>query len=580
MYSNAEELTCNPFEPRAHAPLSPFMGLADPPLCGPESAPHSLGNNAMADAGAISALFAGMYGTAPVGIGAVQGARSELYGERPAAGTAWEACQPEVGEVDRGGLLHQSRAIGCSGPDEHSDVKADAEHIALMPSRQHADGELCETLPSAADASGFAGEQHGSVPTGPSPQTSEAAFAIPQSEQSHLGMVESAPHDSPLELEPLSQNPACQVAVAPLQAAQQGLHLADRTAEAELACEQGALEPRSVPAPHESSTPGKAEGTESPTPHKEENASAAQQTPLSKTILRVAKFTSDLMRLPAGLKEAGKYGLQKGAPIAAEAWHQVGRAGAAGEAFIARHLPSNAGRWVENTKNLLGYATLDPKTIMKHIGGRAKGAFTNSSKTAERLAGNALRRTLGKKSSLGRAIAGRGMEKTWPAAAIEHAVEKETARAEAKAGQTGGNFVERKLAAHAAKKAVMAETMRAAERAGILATEKGALQTGEKAAAKVVERVAVKEAASVGGKMAGKTLGKLIPGLNVGVSIGAAGLDLKEVFSSLRKRNYTGAAIEGVHAATDLAGVIPGIGGAVSLLGDALSIGAHWLTGR
>jgi hypothetical protein len=220
-----------------------------------------------------------------------------------------------------------------------------------------------------------------------------------------------------------------------------------------------------------------------------ESEAESESAPSGKTALRASKLASDIMRLPAALKAAGRNGNAKPSAFAG-AWPRLERAGAAGETFLARHLPNNAGRWVEHTKNALGYALQDPKTILKHLGGEAQNILRNAAQPS------------------------------------------------------------------------------------------AARWAGEKTAALAVERTAAKEAGALGGKLAGKELGKLVPGLNVGVSLGAAGLDLREMAHNVQQKNYVGATIEGLHAATDAAGVIPGVGTVVSLLGDALSIGAHWISGR
>jgi hypothetical protein len=86
-----------------------------------------------------------------------------------------------------------------------------------------------------------------------------------------------------------------------------------------------------------------------------------------------------------------------------------------------------------------------------------------------------------------------------------------------------------------------------------------------------------KEGVAAAGGVAGKIAGKLVPGLNIamaGISALQSGKDAAERW---QKGDKLGAAIEGLHTVTNLAGAVPGVGGLISAGGDLVAGAAHWL---
>lgn len=136
----------------------------------------------------------------------------------------------------------------------------------------------------------------------------------------------------------------------------------------------------------------------------------------------------------------------------------------------------------------------------------------------------------------------------------------------------GGGMVE-KLTGGALKEGEMAaKVSKIAKPVGDL-IEKGGTKLLEGPIGKMIG----KEGAKLAGGAAGKIASKIVPGLNVamaGISALESGKDAAERW---QKGDKVGAAIEGLHTVTNLAGAIPGIGGAISVGGDLVAGAAHWL---
>jgi len=82
------------------------------------------------------------------------------------------------------------------------------------------------------------------------------------------------------------------------------------------------------------------------------------------------------------------------------------------------------------------------------------------------------------------------------------------------------------------------------------------------------------------GKFLGKAGAKIIPGLNIAASLISTGLSGKAAFDNFRKGNITGGLIDSFNTITNAAGMIPVVGGVISVAGDLISGGLHWLTGK
>ena len=128
------------------------------------------------------------------------------------------------------------------------------------------------------------------------------------------------------------------------------------------------------------------------------------------------------------------------------------------------------------------------------------------------------------------------------------------------------------------------DVAKAGESAAASGAEHAAADGAEHVAAHAAEKAAVEGAEHVGlhagEKIAGKLAGKLIPGVNVAVAAYSAYSDGKQAVNEWKSGNKTGAIIDGLHTLTDAAGAVPGLGTAVSIGGDVLAAGAHWLFGK
>jgi hypothetical protein len=81
---------------------------------------------------------------------------------------------------------------------------------------------------------------------------------------------------------------------------------------------------------------------------------------------------------------------------------------------------------------------------------------------------------------------------------------------------------------------------------------------------------------TVADKASRVALGRTVPLLGVGLSVASAAWSLRRASELQAEGARIGAAIECVHAVTDMAGVVPVMGPLVSVLGDIACICAHW----
>lgn len=82
------------------------------------------------------------------------------------------------------------------------------------------------------------------------------------------------------------------------------------------------------------------------------------------------------------------------------------------------------------------------------------------------------------------------------------------------------------------------------------------------------------------GKFLGKAGAKIIPGLNIAATVISTGLSAKSAYDNFKSGNITGGLIDSFNTVTNAVGAVPVIGGVVSVAGDLISGGLHWLTGK
>ena len=106
------------------------------------------------------------------------------------------------------------------------------------------------------------------------------------------------------------------------------------------------------------------------------------------------------------------------------------------------------------------------------------------------------------------------------------------------------------------------------------------VKEGAKEGAEEVVKVGVKEGLKEGAEEGAKIAGEEVPGAGAVIAGICVVADAKSVYEDAKSGNDTGAVIDSVHAITDALGALPEVGGLISLAGDGLAAGLHYLTGH